>query len=643
MTIYKKLTSAQQSRLDYQLIRLASPRMDGAPPEVHPDNPLLPDEVDDDINQLPVKFQGLPLKVNVPRPPEADDPLGVQGFIQLTWNGSRQVERYDYVTPLDPTILLIEMVLPENLTNVSGKHELGYYLNQGGNIGTVTPLVVNVDTTTPQPVMEIVVPPEVERDGITKKYMDDNGFVLLTVPEYAGRKLGDVVQAYIGTSLPLPTPIGEFTRTDLTLPVTFNLTAAMLGGEEGERAIYYYVSDRKGNKSRESPFKRLNVVLTDPPEGLLPPDIPQYSDSLIDLQDGQDQVGVGIKDEYTNFLSGDQLVVTWDGQLQAPETIPGFPFYVNVPFRAVFNGDAGPKNIDVSYQIKRNNVFHPLIPISMSLDVDLSKPGAPIDPDEPGPPNPNLALVTVQGQGGNGPNVLTAADADQTVGVSVVTYTGAKEDDEAQLFWKGVAVSAADGGVVTIPATPPAQITFDVEWSVIAAGGNGKTLPANYVITHPLNENKDISLPREVDVFIRDGVVPEVKFQHLDPDFIDWINCGSLRQDAVIGTVVEVLIAGGEAQLAGQTLTFTYQGYTDAAGSAEKPDTKVEVQYEPTDQDATNGFIVKIPYDPAVRLTENAWGGVSYSADIDGRPTPSARHLVRVYMVDPGGGTCPLP
>ncbi|WP_448093782.1 hypothetical protein [Pseudomonas lini] len=642
MTIYKKLTSAQQSRLDYQLIRLASPRMDGAPPEVHPDNPLLPDETDDDINQLPVKFQGLSLKVNVPRPPEAGDPSMVPGFIQLTWRGSRVGVRYDYVTPLDPDILLIEMELPENLTNVSGKHELGYYLNQGGNIGTVTPLVINVDTTAPQPVMEIGVPPEVDRDGITKKYLDDNGSVLLTVPEYSGRKLGDLVQAFIGTSLPLPTLIGEVIRTDMS-PVTFNLTAAMLGGEEGERAIYYYASDRKGNKSRESPFKRLNVILTDPPEGLVEPDIPQYSDSLIDLQDAQDQVGVGIKDEYTNFLTGDQFVVTWDGQLQAPETIPGFPFHVNVPFRAVFNGDAGPKTIDVSYQIKRNNAFHPPTPISLSVDVDLSKPGAPIDPDNPGNPNPNLALVTVQGQGGNPANVLTAADVDQTVGVSVATYVGAKEDDEVQLMWKGVAVSEADGGVFTMPDPPPAQITFDVEWSVINTGGNGKTLPVSYVITHPVNENKDISLPREVDVLIRAGVVPEVKFQHLDPDFTDWMNCGSLRQDSVIGTVVEVLVAGGEVQLAGQTLTFTYQGYTDAAGSTEKPSTKVEVQYQPTDQEATNGFIVKIPYDPAVKLTENAWGGVSYSADIDGRPTPSARHLVRVYMVDPGGGTCPLP
>jgi hypothetical protein len=466
--------------------------------------------------------------------------------------------------------------------------------------------------------------------------------VLITVQEYAGHMLNDVVDCFIGTSVPLPTLIGTITRTDLATPLEFRLTAAMLDDEEGVRAIYWQVTDRKGNKSLHSPYKRLNVTLTDPPADLLPLDIPLYSDNLIDLADAQEPVGAGIKDEYTNFIEGDQLEVTWDGQLQSAVTIPGFPFYVDVPFRNVFNGNAGLKTVKASYQIRRKGVAHPLVPVELdNISVDLRKPGTPIDPDKPGNPNPDLPTVSVQGDAGGTPNELREADNTGPVVVTATLYTGAKENDEVQLYWKGEPVSDADGGIVKIGATPPANLQFTVAWSVIDTAGNGNPIKTHYVISHDVNDNVDVSLATDVDVLIRPGVVPEVKFQHLDEDF-GLLNCLSLRRDSVAGVVIEVLVAGGEPQLADQELTFTYQGYSDD-GSTTKPDTEAKVTYTPSSQEAAAGFIVRIPYDPAVLTTENAWGGISYSAVIDGRDTPSAEHVVRVYMVNPSGGSCPLP
>lgn len=642
MTVYKKLTPAQQSRLDYKRIRLAAPKMDAEPPQIDPRNPLLP-PLGDDKNQLPLSLQGLPLKVNVPRPPQADDYPPVSGYIDLMWDGRSLAEtRFNYTTPLNPTIQLIPMTLPANLTDKEGPHELSYYLNQGGNIGNVTPVEINVDRRAPLPITEVIVPAEVERDGITKKYLDDNGYVLITVEEYVGSMLDDVVECFIGTSVPLPTLIGTITRKDLTTPLEFQLTAAMLDDEEGLRAIYWQVTDRKGNKSLHSPYKRLNVTLTDPPADLQPLDIPLYSDNLIDLADAQQPIGVGIKDEYTNFIEGDQLEVTWDGQLQSALTIPGFPFYVDVPFRNVFNDNAGPKTVTASYQIKRKGVPHPLVPIELNnISVDLRKPGEPIDPDKPGNPNPDLPRVTVQGDSGGAPNELREADNTGPVVVTAPLYTGAKENDEVQLYWKGEPVDAADGGVVTIGTTLPTELEFTVEWSVFDGAGNGNPIKAHYVIGHDVNDNVDVSMPTDVDVLIRPGVVPEVKFQHLDQD-LGLLNCSSLRRHDVAGVVVEVLVAGGESQLAEQELTFTYQGYSDATGTI-KDDTEAKVTYTPSDQEAADGFIVRIPYDPAVLTTGNAWGGIRYSALIDGRDTPSAEHSVRVYMVNPSGGSCPLP
>lgn len=648
MTIYKKLTSAQQSRLDYQKLRFATPLMPSLPLEIHPDNPLLPATADDPGNQVPRNLQGLPLKVNVPRPPRANDDPPVDGYIELTWKGTKiPSTRQTYVTPIDPAILMYEMTLPEELTHEEGEHELSYFLWQGGNTGIVTPFKVNVDRTGPLPTVEVIVPSEVDRDGITKKYLDDNGFVLITVPEYVGRRLDDVVRCYIGNNLPLGTLIGEVVRKDMTIPLEFKLTAPMLGELEGFRAIHYNITDRKGNPGMNSPYKRLNVTLTDPPEGLLPPSIPQYDDNLIDLEEAQLGVGVGIMAEYTNYLEGDQLLVTWDGQLQAAVTIPGFPFHATVPFRDVLNNDAGDKEVNVGYQIKRKSVLHPANPIELvDVFVDLRKPGGPVDPDKPGNPNPDLALVSVQGAAAGPANKLTEADNTGPVVVTAAIYPSPKENDEVQLHWKGVPVSEADGGVIKIGTTAPASLIFNVEWSVIDAAGNGNPILAHYVISHPtVNDNVDISRPTEVDVFIRPGAVPKQEFQHLDPDAPSpYLNCGSLRTDGVKGTVVEVLVAGGEDQLADQELTFIYQGYTDAAGALPKANTKEEVKFTPTSREAADGFIVKIPYDPAIKTTENAWGDVTYSAVIDGHNTLSGRHLVRVYMADPSnpGGTCPL-
>jgi len=643
MTVYKKLTPAQQSRLDYKRIRLAAPKMDAEPPEIHPDNPLLPDQVGDGKNQVPRLLQGLELKVNVPRPPEAGNTPPVQGLIDLMWNGTRLREtRFNYTTPLDDGTLLIPMTLPANLTDKEGKHELSYYLSQGGNIAVVTPVEINVDRSAPLPLTEVIVPAEVDRDGITKKYLDDNGYVLITVQEYAGHMLNDVVDCFVGIHVSAPTLIGRITRTDLATPLEFRLTEEMLGGKEGITTIFWKVTDRKGNPSHDSPYKVLSVTLTDPPADLLPLDIPLYSDNLIDLADAQQPVGVGIKDEYTNFIEGDQLAVTWDGQLQPAVTIPGFPFYFDVPFRNVFNSNAGPKTVTASYQILRKGVAHPLEPVELdNISVDLRKPGAPIDPDKPGNPNPDLPTVSVQGAAGGDPNQLREADNTGPVIVTAALYTGAKENDEVQLYWKGEPVSETDGGVVKIGATPPANLQFTVQWSVIDLAGNGNPILVHYVIGHDVNDNVDVSPATKVDVLIRPGVVPEVKFQHLDEDF-GLLNCLSLRRDSVAGVVIEVLVLGGEPQLADQELTFTYQGYSDDAGTI-KDDTEAKVTYTPSSQEAAAGFIVRIPYDPAVLTTENAWGGISYSALIDGHDTSSAKHVVRVYMVNPAGGTCPLP
>ncbi|SDU02808.1 hypothetical protein SAMN04489801_0406 [Pseudomonas mandelii] len=489
---------------------------------------------------------------------------------------------------------------------------------------------------------EVTLPAEVERDGITKPYLDANGFVLVTVPQYATKKIGDVIEAFFGISLPGAISIGNVTVTDTAVPVTFNLTAAQVGTEEGEKELWYTLMDRKGNKSLPSAYKKTNVSLTDPPEGLLPPNIPLFDDDtlpkLVDLADARMPLGIGILAEYDNYIADrDEIEVTVDGILLPAQRINGFPFYVNVPYSALAKDSLGEKTITTSYQIKRGTVRHPLTPLTKNIVVDLRRPG-PGEGEEN--PNPDLDLVTVQGQGGNGPNVLTEDDKDQTVSVTAQVFDGVKDGDVATLIWKGVEVTAAQGGVIELDGTETDDLEWTVEWEVVDEGGNGNPLPVSYKLTNPdLNENEEFSLPQDVDVYIRPGVAPEVRFQHMDPD-LTLLNCQSLRADAVLGKCAEALVAGGEPELKGKTLACTYQGYSDSAGTTVKPGTKYEFNYSPSDQEVDDGFIIKVRYQELL-ATQSAWGEISYVVKIDGRDVTSS-HFVRVHMVGGTGTPCPI-
>lgn len=468
----KPLTPAEQSRVDYLKVRHAVTKEDAPVIKVHPDNPFLSDTSDDEINQIPLSLQGKPFKCLVPRP-AASEHDGVPGFIDLTFDGSPiPSTRYRYTTPLDPDILEIEMTFPIGFTDRPGTHELGYFIDQGGNESNSEPLKCNVDRTPPHPFFPVILPQEVIDEGITKKYLDDIGHVAIKIPDYGDMRIGDFIEVLYGDSIPLAEVVDSITRIDTTTEIFLELTADdVFKRDEGTHAIFFRITDRKGNPSTISPSVLVTVVLTDPPEGLLPLSIPLYDgvgDGLVDLADAQTPLGVGILAEYTHYLPGDELVVTYDGILQMAKPISGFPFYVDISFKDVFNNDPGEKTVAVSYQIKRGSTYYPPTPISKNVDVDLRKPGLPIDPDNPDPTNPILALVTVQGDSGGPVNTLREADKDGDVTVTVNTYAGAKEDDTVQLEYAGQLVSEADGGLVTIPDPVPTSLEWKVKWDVIA-------------------------------------------------------------------------------------------------------------------------------------------------------------------------------
>lgn len=595
-------------------------------------NPLLPDTADDAQNQLPKALRGTNLKIDIPQFDQGDD--GRRGIITLFWNGVAKAVTPQFTTPIT---FPVEMTLPASETGLQGQYELSYVVNILGNETSSLPLVVNIDTTAPnnnRPGEQVDLPAEVEADGIAREYLNAHGKVVVTVPNtYSDAKIDDEVILMFGTSIPLAKEIGRFPRPNLIDTIEFDLLEKDIK-QEGDHSLFYVLADRKGNEGPDSAYRTVPVMLTPAPTDLLPPLVPLADDDLIDYADAVQGVRVAIR-AYTHWYSSDRVVVTFDGSDHAPQQMGQDGTQVTLPYALIYNGNYGIKDSRITYRIERNGKpFEELV--GRDFKVDLRMPG-PDPKDPPEEVHPQLNILTVKGAV-SADNVLTEADADQDVTATADIYPNVGDDQYAQLYWNGV--EATDVRVELDSAST--EIAFTIPWEVVKDGGNGAAIPVSYLVGHTLNENVYHSGPREVDVSGIRIVLPEPAFLNLDSTF-DVLNCPSLRVHNG-ALYAEIEVPGGDLRLAGKELTFIYQGWSDESGAVAIPGTSDSFTYTPNEDEARDGFIVRLPYESALRETRQAWGSIHFTVDLDGAPAaPSERHLVDVEVQRPGGLACQIP
>lgn len=634
-------TPAQQARATYQRLRYMRP----APAAIDaPEfaDPLLPDLPGDEPNMLPHPH-AVEKNILIPYFDVAGD-SGDPGILRLLWNNQPVGANRPFTLPLDPNTFPWTMTLPATQTANHGRYTLGYRASVLGNPNDSGGLSVFIDNLAPNlghAGERVVLPAEVEADGITRAYLDANsGEVEITIPTYGDIKIDDQVFVWYGTTYP-GRLLTTFRISDPADPIVVTISEADFNAVEGQYLIYYLLRDRTGNEGPPSSVKFVQVYLDEVPENLQPPLVPQFDDSLIDLDDALEGVGVQIN-QYDNALPDDRIRFKWEGFALSgliPVDPGAFPLFGTIPFATVRGtpADWGPKAAKLTYEVLRGSRTFPE-PTGIDLDIDLRVPG-PIDPNpDPEVGNPNLAAVVVQGAVTTQPNELLPADVGQDATATVALYAGAVANEVMHLLWNGVEVDT-----YTVTGSEPAGfiVPFTIPWVDIEAEGNNSALPVRYTITHAVNGNLNRSPIRPVLVNVITIVLPAITFQNLDPDF-DLLNCSSLRQ---VGGVwgLEVRVAGAVDQaLAGQTLTFTYQGWTDSAGTIPKPNTTARFTRIPTDDEALNGFTALIPYSPAVLETLDRYGSITYELVLNGIIVNAPRELKRVYMSVPGGGTCAL-
>lgn len=610
-------------------------------------NPLLPNKDDDSPNQLHSRYQGQAITIDVPEFDQDSTP-GLRVRIYLVWQNNRvEASLRTFTTPIDSAEFPLKFMLLGSETANAGEFNLGYSVYTGGNPVNSETLTINIDKTPPNggnAGAVVQVPPEVEADGITEEYLaaNDDKVVVTVPPNYGDAREDDEVVVYLGNTIPTALKVGTVTRAVLTDPVTVELTRAMLEGREGDQRLFYTLADRKGNIGNPSAFKTVNITLVPAPTGLQPPKVPVADDGEIDRADAIQGVVVVI-DPYTNWGIGDQVVVAFDGVERPAQAMPQTGATVDLPYSAVLNGNPGLKDSRVTYKIVRGNREFPES-VGFDTKVDLRAPG-PVDPtDPPGVVHPDLALPVVMGAVSTVPDELTEEDANQPATASVDLYGLSKAGDVVRLYWNTKPVPDPGGEYRVLGTEPPTfKIPFTIPWALIEAEGNSDALPVHYTVAHPAtNPNVITSGAKSVRVMVSKIAVPESKFQF--PDLEEdpsgnWFNCSSVQLDNVGQRVIVVAVAGGEPKLADQQLAFTYQGWSDEAGTIPVPGNEYKFTFTPTAEQARNGFVVNIPYDPWFLTTVLRHGSIDYTAIIDGFPVRSERHLGAFWMAS-AGQTC---
>ncbi|MBV7568598.1 hypothetical protein [Pseudomonas sp. PDM27] len=662
MSTFNKLSAQQQRLLDYNaMLRRRRTEDDFPAPEPMP-NKLLDATDDDPGNQVPKSEQGLPMPFKVPKFADYGEEDNRLVTMQLKFDGADAGTPLTGRRPLDETWFDQRIILPAGYTNRPGQHKVRIFLVVGFNDADSEEFVLNVDTQPPTPTVKPVVPDRIKIEGITAEYFDGSPHVLLSYPgNYGDAKIGDVVEFMLAkykangdVDFDTERLIGTAVRSTPTTPLqTTNLDKDFLerGGDEGDRAIFVYVTDRKGNKSDATLNEKVDVSLIPAPKNQAVTVALHDDDNLILLADAQPSIIA--KFNYDNFQAGDQIRGWIDKEPLGDIPVNSVPFDLDLTYRQLFNENLGPKTIDLEWQVRRNNKLYPRDTREKKpLNIDLRKPGMPVDPDKPGTPgspDPRLQPVTVLGVNKLEPNKLGKLDIENGALVTVPIYEGHKAKDRIQLRYMGVEILESEGGVVILAGDETAETVLEmrIPGELVEAVGNNDNAFADYEISHEsVNETIAVAPRQKVVSYMAPGVMVQPNFERSDVgDDGPELHCKSLVVDPDTARKAVEVKFSGDARLKDVDVKFYVQGYENAKEDGTDKNIRGEIILEaaamvektPNEDEASTGFSVFFPWEVFDKIRDG-WCTLHCSAKLNGYTTPSVPKLYRVGMFNPGNG-----
>jgi hypothetical protein len=531
---------------------------------------------------VPRDEQEKDMPIDIPEWPQGAG-QGESDYLQFEWKlstSSTWQSAQPLITipgPLVSTDFPKELQLLKSNFAAQGTFDLRYTVtNDAGNTAESDITQFIIDKTAPNygqaPDAATFVDPVVISDGITQDYLDNNGGLELVIPAYQDEQPGDNLEVYVhevGTSPTTPVFTGVIDSSrQIKVPA-----AAFSGLLDGLIYLSYRLVDKVGNKGAPADNATAGLFLNPLPIApLAAPSVPKIvDDSVLQLAD-IDLVNVALVeiDPYPNALENDLLVLTWgSAALKVTHRItdPFATIFLNVPYETILKPAYGTATTvlptPVSYVVERGDKT--FASDTATINVDFFVPG-PVNPDRPDPVNPDLPRVTVKGAVSTVPNVLTDVDVGGDVTVTLKLYDPLGTGEEMVLFWGDSTKEVAR--LSPVVGTAGDDYDFVLDWDAIKDLPSSTAVPVFYTvgrITPP--GNIEACVPTLVDVSAALPIKlanPEFPLAARAPDGTPILNCSTHFGPEQL---VRVRIPANPNLQGGETLDFTWQCYTDRAGT----------------------------------------------------------------------------
>lgn len=598
------------------------------------DAPVAPDaldlEIDDRGHKIPVFFQSTGLRVEVPTLWPGNNVLDPGDVTLVQWFlGDEMFDEKRLTAPYDASDLPdVDSLVPPHLMDVPGLHRLRYEVilrESSGNPGEPSfSTILDSDKFGPNNGLRgprFQLPQVIEDDGVTDEYLDNpanldrvTATIDLIWPDI---RLGDVVEAYL-IPLPFLKPLRRRPRNldivatttivqahkDGARPIEVHFPGAFLRGlANREYNAQYFLKDRSGRESGPSRTAPLLINLTPTPTDLRPVEIPQLDDGRITLNDARAEGGV-----YMNILEvfgstgGDRLLPSWDLIPLDPIVISAFqvwPIRVPIPYSVLASGGYEFVSGVVRAEYRWQRGIAPSRPSTTRFAaVDLTVAG-PVSPNNPDPINRLLDVVTVKGVDGD--NQLTINDEGKPVRVITSLYGAPAVGQTLELM-----AGSFPGPIATYPVkagdSAGREIEWLVDWNIIEVLGTG-WVPFYYWTFNGVNRQRASDTPVMVNIVRLVGLKPleYVGVEYGPGPGAGFISC-ALRP-WVNGAGVKIpgdptLLDGGDEVI----LHWASYAHPNGFAGAVIPETIKSFSHTLTAQEAREGYVFQVPFDPYILL-----------------------------------------
>ncbi|WP_053388440.1 hypothetical protein [Pseudomonas sp. 10-1B] len=441
---------------------------------------LLPDIDGGERNLLPVRATRRPLPIAIPMwlvsNPSEDDPEQ----LVVKWDGQLFEDR-TWTTPVLPADL--ELEVPVALLG-EGRHTLTYEVTLGnGETSFSDDLSLLIDKTAPvlggqRGRLELVeAADELERDGLTARYLDRHGDRLRTlVPAYDSPGSGDIITWYWGEKPDDAERVDSriLTSDDYSLPIHIDFQGEMIRqAGDGVRYAYYEIEDRAGNLSNLARSLELEVRAQPAPRDFEWVEIAQATGAsgelALKLDDYIEPLLVAVP-QSAQWFPDETVTVLWGepedyGYYSTSEVHPGTERSYAIPEKQVLA--YGKRTLVVRYEIRDGVDVFPSASSNLKV-TEFDQGGLPV-----------LAL---EGANSNG---FSLGSAPERVPVSLGTWRGIAVGQQVNVTVTGVLQSGSDAPpqpVLTAHPLTEAQVRQGI-------GANKEvTVPKAYLATLKRNE-----------------------------------------------------------------------------------------------------------------------------------------------------------